>query len=72
MACRAWAQPLQGIGWHLVDTDNNRTVFDDKKQAIIQITATKHNRIHTNGEQHCFQNIWPKATPLLALNSTIY
>ncbi|MEZ9700315.1 DUF3261 domain-containing protein [Vibrio sp. 10N.261.46.E12] len=33
----AWAQPLQGIGWHLVDTDNSRTVFDDKKQAIIRI-----------------------------------
>ena len=33
----AWAQPLQGIGWHLVDTDNSRTVFDENQQAIIEI-----------------------------------
>ncbi|MGB1975897.1 MAG: DUF3261 domain-containing protein, partial [Vibrio toranzoniae] len=33
----AWAQPLQSIGWHLVDTDNSRTVFDDNQQAIIRI-----------------------------------
>ncbi|MCW1889973.1 DUF3261 domain-containing protein [Vibrio chagasii] len=43
----AWAQPLRGIGWHLVDSaDNSRTVFfDDKKQAIIRIQITKSNRI---------------------------
>ncbi|MEZ8689887.1 DUF3261 domain-containing protein [Vibrio splendidus] len=33
----AWTQPLQTIGWHLVDTDNTRTVFDDDQQAIIRI-----------------------------------
>ncbi|MFS1460055.1 DUF3261 domain-containing protein [Vibrio lentus] len=33
----AWAQPLQGIGWHLVDTDNSRMVFDENQQAIIEI-----------------------------------
>ncbi|WP_372384561.1 DUF3261 domain-containing protein [Vibrio sp. BS-M-Sm-2] len=33
----AWAQPLQSIDWHLVDTDKTRTVFDDNQQAIIRI-----------------------------------
>lgn len=33
----AWTQPLQTIDWHLVDTDNTRTVFDDDQQAIIRI-----------------------------------
>ncbi|MGF1744929.1 DUF3261 domain-containing protein [Vibrio minamisatsumaniensis] len=33
----AWAKPLQHIGWHLVDTQTTRTVFDDNQQAIIRI-----------------------------------
>ncbi|MDN3700036.1 DUF3261 domain-containing protein [Vibrio artabrorum] len=33
----AWAKPLQNIGWHLVDTQTTRTVFDDNQQAIIRI-----------------------------------
>jgi hypothetical protein len=33
----AWTQPLESIGWYLVDTENSRTVFDDNQQAIIRI-----------------------------------
>ncbi|WP_086774102.1 DUF3261 domain-containing protein [Vibrio coralliirubri] len=47
----AWAQPLQSIGWHLVDTDTTRTVFDDNQQAIISIEyQAKVGEPKTSGE----------------------
>lgn len=34
----AWQQPLQAIGWYMVETNNTRKIFDENDQAIIEIT----------------------------------
>ncbi|CDT24439.1 conserved hypothetical protein [Vibrio coralliirubri] len=68
----AWAQPLQSIGWHLVDTDKTRTVFDDNQQAIISIEyQAKVGEPKTSGEivfKHLFQGY---TITIQTLNSTI-
>ncbi|MFA0033632.1 DUF3261 domain-containing protein [Vibrio sp. 10N.261.49.A12] len=68
----AWAQPLQGIGWHLVDTDKTRTVFDDNQQAIISIEyQAKVGEPKTSGEivfKHLIQGY---TITIQTLNSTI-
>ncbi|MFS1441481.1 MULTISPECIES: DUF3261 domain-containing protein [unclassified Vibrio] len=68
----AWAQPLQGIGWHLVDTDKTRTVFDDNQQAIIRIEyQAKVGEPKTSGEivfKHLIQGY---NITIQTLNSTI-
>ncbi|MCK8081579.1 DUF3261 domain-containing protein [Vibrio crassostreae] len=68
----AWAQPLQSIGWHLVDTDKTRTVFDDKQQAIISIEyQAKVGEPKTSGEivfKHLIQGY---TITIQTLNSTI-
>ncbi|MGR5000801.1 DUF3261 domain-containing protein [Vibrio celticus] len=68
----AWAQPLQGIGWHLVDTDKTRAVFDDNQQAIISIEyQAKVGEPKTSGEivfKHLIQGY---TITIQTLNSTI-
>ncbi|MEZ9515479.1 DUF3261 domain-containing protein [Vibrio splendidus] len=68
----AWTQPLQGIGWHLVDTDNTRTVFDDDQQAIIRIEyQAKANEPKLSGDivfKHLIQGY---TITIQTLNSTI-
>ncbi|CDT21994.1 conserved hypothetical protein [Vibrio coralliirubri] len=68
----AWAQPLQSIGWHLVDTDKTRTVFDDNQQAIIRIEyQAKVGEPKTSGEivfKHLIQGY---TITIQTLNSTI-
>ncbi|UPR52879.1 DUF3261 domain-containing protein [Vibrio cyclitrophicus] len=68
----AWAQPLKSIGWHLVDTDKTRTVFDDNQQAIIQIEyQAKAGEPKTSGEivfKHLIQGY---TITIQTLNSTI-
>ncbi|OQQ03283.1 hypothetical protein BK411_20810 [Vibrio splendidus] len=68
----AWAQPLQSIGWHLVDTDKTRTVFDDNQQAIISIEyQAKVGEPKTSGEivfKHLIQGY---TITIQTLNSTI-
>lgn len=68
----AWAQPLQSIGWHLVDTDKTRTVFDDNQQAIISIEyQAKVGEPNTSGEivfKHLIQGY---TITIQTLNSTI-
>ncbi|MEZ8867570.1 DUF3261 domain-containing protein [Vibrio splendidus] len=68
----AWTQPLQTIGWHLVDTDNTRTVFDDDQQAIIRIEyQVKANEPKLSGDivfQHLIQGY---TITIQTLNSTI-
>lgn len=68
----AWTQPLQTIGWHLVDTDNTRTVFDDDQQAIIRIEyQAKANEPKLSGDivfKHLIQGY---TITIQTLNSTI-
>ncbi|MEZ9654691.1 DUF3261 domain-containing protein [Vibrio splendidus] len=68
----AWAQPLQSIGGHLVDTDKTRTVFDDNQQAIIRIEyQAKVGEPKTSGEivfKHLIQGY---TITIQTLNSTI-
>ncbi|QPK03658.1 DUF3261 domain-containing protein [Vibrio kanaloae] len=68
----AWAQPLQTIGWYLVDTDNTRTVFDDDQQAIIRIEyQAKANEPKLSGDivfKHLIQGY---TITIQTLNSTI-
>ncbi|MEZ8581807.1 DUF3261 domain-containing protein [Vibrio splendidus] len=68
----AWTQPLQTIGWHLVDTDNTRTVFDDDQQAIIRIEyQAKANEPKISGDivfKHLIQGY---TITIQTLNSTI-
>ncbi|MEZ8121134.1 DUF3261 domain-containing protein [Vibrio splendidus] len=68
----AWTQPLQTIGWHLVDTDNTRTVFDDDQQAIIRIEyQEKANEPKLSGDivfKHLIQGY---TITIQTLNSTI-
>ncbi|MEZ8126709.1 DUF3261 domain-containing protein [Vibrio splendidus] len=68
----AWTQPLQTIGWHLVDTDNTRTVFDDDQQAIIRIEyQVKANEPKLSGDivfKHLIQGY---TITIQTLNSTI-
>ncbi|WP_061039253.1 DUF3261 domain-containing protein [Vibrio coralliirubri] len=68
----AWGQPLQSIGWHLVDTDKTRTVFDDNQQAIIRIEyQAKVGEPKTSGEivfKHLIQGY---TITIQTLNSTI-
>ncbi|MCT4348799.1 MULTISPECIES: DUF3261 domain-containing protein [Vibrio] len=68
----AWTQPLQNISWHLVDTDNTRTVFDDNQQAIIRIEyQAKANEPKLSGDiifKHLIQGY---TITIQTLNSTI-
>ncbi|PMK05358.1 DUF3261 domain-containing protein [Vibrio splendidus] len=68
----AWTQPLQTIGWHLVDTDNTRTVFDDDQQSIIRIEyQAKANEPKLSGDivfKHLIQGY---TITIQTLNSTI-
>ena len=68
----AWTQPLQNISWHLVDTDNTRTVFDDDQQAIIRIEyQAKANEPKLSGDivfKHLIQGY---TITIQTLNSTI-
>ncbi|MEZ8271775.1 DUF3261 domain-containing protein [Vibrio splendidus] len=68
----AWTQPLQTIGWHLVDTDNTRTAFDDDQQAIIRIEyQAKANEPKLSGDivfKHLIQGY---TITIQTLNSTI-
>ncbi|UIJ41523.1 DUF3261 domain-containing protein [Vibrio kanaloae] len=68
----AWTQSLQTIGWHLVDTDNTRTVFDDDQQAIIRIEyQAKANEPKLSGDivfKHLIQGY---TITIQTLNSTI-
>lgn len=68
----AWTQPLQTISWHLVDTDNTRTVFDDDQQAIIRIEyQAKANEPKLSGDivfKHLIQGY---TITIQTLNSTI-
>ncbi|OBT20805.1 hypothetical protein A9266_12245 [Vibrio tasmaniensis] len=68
----AWAQPLQGIGWHLVDTDNSRTVFDENQQAIIQIDYQTDPGTHKTAGDIVFKHLTQGYTiTIQTLNSTI-
>ncbi len=68
----AWAQPLQGIGWHLVDTDNSRTVFDDNQQAIIRIDYQAEPGTHKTAGNIVFKHLTQGYTiTIQTLNSTI-
>ncbi|MDH6018879.1 DUF3261 domain-containing protein [Vibrio splendidus] len=68
----AWTQPLQTIGWHLVDTNNTRTVFDNDQQAIIRIEyQAKANEPKLSGDivfKHLIQGY---TITIQTLNSTI-
>ncbi|MCG9691138.1 DUF3261 domain-containing protein [Vibrio sp. Isolate22] len=68
----AWAQPLQGIGWHLVDTDNNRTVFDGENKAIIRIEYQAEPYTHKTAGNIIFKHLTQGYTiTIQTLNSTI-
>ena len=68
----AWAQPLQGIGWHLVDTDNNRTVFDENQQAIIEIDYQAEPGAHKTTGNIVFKHLTQGYTiTIQTLNSAI-
>ncbi|PTO61501.1 DUF3261 domain-containing protein [Vibrio splendidus] len=68
----AWAQPLQGIGWHLVDTDNSRTVFDENQQAIIEIDYQAEPGAHKTAGDIVFKHLTQGYTiTIQTLNSTI-
>ena len=68
----AWAQPLQSIGWHLVDTDKTRTVFDDNQQTIIRIEyQAKVGEPKTSGEIVFKHRIQGYTITIQTLNSTI-
>ncbi|MFA0148642.1 DUF3261 domain-containing protein [Vibrio lentus] len=68
----AWAQPLQGIGWHLVDTDNSRTVFDENQQAIIEIDYQAEPGAHKTTGNIVFKHLTQGYTiTIQTLNSTI-
>ncbi|MCB5357665.1 hypothetical protein BCU90_18865 [Vibrio lentus] len=68
----AWAQPLQGIGWHLVDTDNSRTVFDENQQAIIEIDYQAEPGAHKTTGNIVFKHLIQSYTiTIQTLNSTI-
>ena len=68
----AWSQPLQSIGWHLVDTDNSRTVFDDNQQAIIRIDYQAAPGAHKTAGNIVFKHLTQGYTiTIQTLNSTI-
>ncbi|MDN3629847.1 DUF3261 domain-containing protein [Vibrio lentus] len=68
----AWAQPLQGIGWHLVDTDNSRTVFDENQQAIIEIDYQAEPGTHKTTGNIVFKHLTQGYTiTIQTLNSAI-
>ncbi|CAK1694440.1 conserved exported hypothetical protein [Vibrio crassostreae] len=68
----AWAQPLQSIGWHLVDTDNSRTVFNDNQQAIIRIDYQTEPGTHKTTGNIVFKHLTQGYTiTIQTLNSTI-
>ena len=68
----AWAQPLQGIGWHLVDTDNSRTVFDENQQAIIEIDYQAEPGAHKTTGNIVFKHLTQGYTiTIQTLNSAI-
>lgn len=68
----AWAQPLQSVGWHLVDTDNSRTVFDENQQAIIQIDYQAEPGTHKTTGNIVFKHLTQGYTiTIQTLNSTI-
>ncbi|MEZ8231295.1 DUF3261 domain-containing protein [Vibrio splendidus] len=68
----AWTQPLQTIGWHLVDTDNTRTVFDDDQQAIIRIEyQARANEPKLSGDVVFKHLIQGYTITIQTLNSTI-
>ncbi|MFI3275560.1 DUF3261 domain-containing protein [Vibrio sp.] len=68
----AWAQPLQSIGWHLVDTDDSRTVFDDNQQAIIRIDYQAEPATHKTAGNIVFKHLTQGYTiTIQTLNSTI-
>ncbi|PMG18909.1 hypothetical protein BCU97_05155 [Vibrio splendidus] len=68
----AWTQPLQGIGWHLVDTDNSRTVFDENQQAIIEIDYQAEPGTHKTTGNIVFKHLIQGYTiTIQTLNSTI-
>ncbi|OMO25293.1 DUF3261 domain-containing protein [Vibrio lentus] len=68
----AWAQPLQGIGWHLVDTENSRTVFDENQQPIIKIDYQAEPGTHKTTGNIVFKHLIQGYTiTIQTLNSTI-
>ncbi|CAK1782721.1 conserved exported hypothetical protein [Vibrio crassostreae] len=68
----AWAQPLQSIGWHLVDTDKTRTVFDENQQAIIQIDYQTDPGTHKTVGDIVFKHLTQGYNiTIQTLNSTI-
>ncbi|MEZ9048224.1 DUF3261 domain-containing protein [Vibrio sp. 10N.247.311.64] len=68
----AWAQPLQSIGWHLVDTDKTRTVFDENQQAIIQIDYQTDPGTHKTAGDIVFKHLTLGYNiTIQTLNSTI-
>ncbi|MEZ8035639.1 DUF3261 domain-containing protein [Vibrio crassostreae] len=68
----AWAQPLQSIGWHLVDTDKTRTVFDENQQAIIQIDYQTDPGTHKTAGDIIFKHLTQGYNiTIQTLNSTI-
>ncbi|WP_213882485.1 DUF3261 domain-containing protein [Vibrio crassostreae] len=68
----AWAQPLQSIGWHLVDTDKTRTVFDENQQAIIQIDYQTDPGTHKTAGDIVFKHLTQGYNiTIQTLNSTI-
>ncbi|WKY58732.1 DUF3261 domain-containing protein [Vibrio sp. SNU_ST1] len=68
----AWAQPLQGIGWYLVDTENSRTVFDENQQPIIKIDYQAEPGTHKTTGNIVFKHLIQGYTiTIQTLNSTI-
>lgn len=68
----AWAQPLQGIGWYLVDTENSRTVFDENQQPIIKIDYQAEPGTHKTAGNIVFKHLIQGYTiTIQTLNSTI-
>jgi hypothetical protein len=68
----AWTQPLQNISWHLVDTDNSRTVFDENQQAIIEIDYQSEPGTHKTTGNIVFKHLIQGYTiTIQTLNSTI-
>ncbi len=37
----SWKAPLTRIGWNLVDSENNRVLFDNKGEIVIKITYSE-------------------------------
>ncbi|MEQ6343516.1 DUF3261 domain-containing protein [Vibrio cyclitrophicus] len=68
----AWTQPMQNIGWHIVDSNSTRTVFDSSQRAIIRIEyQAKTNEPKLSGNivfKHLVQGY---TITIKTLNSTI-